>query len=500
MLTAQQRACDRCHRNACRCSPGIEGTVCARCEEQKLECTYSRPVKRRGPSAPSIASIHDDDSSIASGPPAHAVLYSAVETFLKPDTIYCLIQFFHRTIYPIRPYFHWPTFEAQVRGQEYRSDWGIYVVTMAVCALAAGRVHGCLAVSTDLTLTGFEARELSLRCYAAAVGAIPLDVTIIDDYCQAMKASALLASACLQNGDMAKLVAHMTNYFCLSTIHKFDREAFWPNDLNEIQRQERRRLFWCVYQQERYLSINFDLPTLQAEGKATVLYPAEVVDDEDITATGLQLRPDQVSFLRGWNFCTDMYRLQENMDRARSMRKEPTTERPESVTNAFLARIEPPKGFLSESLQFISKMHSELPPRLRAIENITGDLQADRCRLVASNIILTTQNLKMYLVGREPPNLQLRCSIASELLDELSAAPLEFFQSLSMGSLHHLAQVGQLLGDAIQPPISAWRYLEVRNILLILVEFLEKIESTRHSPSCLSSKLHRQIREIDRLM
>lgn len=66
--------------------------------------------------------------------------------------------------------------------------------------------------------------------------------------------------------------------------------------------------------------------------------------------------------------------------------------------------------------------------------------------------------------------------------------------------LHHLAQVGQMLGAAIQPPISAWRYLQVRNILLILTDFLEKIESTRISPSNLSVKLRTQMSEIDRSM
>lgn len=66
--------------------------------------------------------------------------------------------------------------------------------------------------------------------------------------------------------------------------------------------------------------------------------------------------------------------------------------------------------------------------------------------------------------------------------------------------LQHLAQVGHMLGAAIQPPISAWRYLQVRNILLILTDFLEKIESTRVSPSNLSVKLRAQLEEIDRSM
>ncbi|KAJ5627469.1 hypothetical protein N7528_004896 [Penicillium herquei] len=106
----------------------------------------------------------------------------------------------------------------------------------------------------------------------------------------------------------------------------------------------------------------------------------------------------------------------------------------------------------------------------------------------------------MHLVGTEQPSMHLRCAIASELLDELSAVPLEFFHSLSTGSLHHLAQVGQMLGDATQPPLSAWRYLQVRNILIILADFLEKIESTRISPPGLAVELRSKISQMDRSM
>ncbi|KAJ5627470.1 hypothetical protein N7528_004897 [Penicillium herquei] len=400
------RACDRCHRNASRCSPGVEGTVCSRCEDQQVQCTYNRPVKRRGPparrtrkNAITNAMTAEDDppantqttamtesinisplmgiQAIQSMPPAiftpedgnsapspHAsILYSEIEEVLEPKIIEKLVDLFYHTIYPIRPYFHWPTFDSQIRQQLYRSDWGVFIVTMA--------------------------------CYAAAVKAMPADITTISDYCQAMKASALLTSVCLQNGNLKRLVAHLSDYICLSTMHKFHLEAHWPEGLTEIERQERRRLFWCVYQQERYLSKNFDLPTRQCEGKSTVLYPAEVFDDSDITATGVHLRPDRVSFIRGWNFCTDMYRLLENMDRLERVRQDVQSDEPGSLTDSFLARMSVPKDFVSDSLHLISKMHADLPPQLKTVQNLTGDPQTDRYRFVGKKYpILIVQKSK----------------------------------------------------------------------------------------------------------
>lgn len=115
-------------------------------------------------------------------------------------------------------------------------------MTVALCALTAIRVYDGTDVSNDIGLQGSDAFGLSLQCYAAVVNAMPADITMIADYCQAMKANALLASVCLQTGDLAKTVAHMGIYSGLSAIHKFHLEAHWGVLLNEIQREERRRL------------------------------------------------------------------------------------------------------------------------------------------------------------------------------------------------------------------------------------------------------------------
>ncbi|PWY62073.1 hypothetical protein BO83DRAFT_193913 [Aspergillus eucalypticola CBS 122712] len=39
-------ACDQCHRHKLKCSPRSQG--CARCHRLGIQCTSSRPIKRRG--------------------------------------------------------------------------------------------------------------------------------------------------------------------------------------------------------------------------------------------------------------------------------------------------------------------------------------------------------------------------------------------------------------------------------------------------------------------
>lgn len=95
---------------------------------------------------------------------------------------------------------------------------------------------------SDPNLSPTEAAAVSARCYSAAVKALPKDNTIITDYFQSMRANAMLASVCLQTGDLKRTLLHLGDYISLSLLSGFYDEANWPKNLTEIQKQERRRL------------------------------------------------------------------------------------------------------------------------------------------------------------------------------------------------------------------------------------------------------------------
>lgn len=66
--------------------------------------------------------------------------------------------------------------------------------------------------------------------------------------------------------------------------------------------------------------------------------------------------------------------------------------------------------------------------------------------------------------------------------------------------LEHLAHVGHLLSGVIDGPLPTWTYLQVRNILLVLSEFIGTLETSRSTPSDLAAKLREQIQRIDENM
>ena len=45
------RACDRCHKGGIKCAASNDPDVCLPCASFGSECTYDRPIKRRGPAA-----------------------------------------------------------------------------------------------------------------------------------------------------------------------------------------------------------------------------------------------------------------------------------------------------------------------------------------------------------------------------------------------------------------------------------------------------------------
>jgi hypothetical protein len=132
------------------------------------------------------------------------------------------------------------------------------------------------------------------------------------------------------------------------------------------------------------MSTKFGFPSRQREAKSTVLYPAEVQDDTDITETGLRINTDRVSFIRGMNFCTDLYRLYEHSDAITRARTEHPSEEPGGAVTAFVSRLT--KHFTADCLHLVSKLYEALPKELKQFQAMTGDPNADRNGFIGMQI------------------------------------------------------------------------------------------------------------------
>ncbi|WVN85559.1 uncharacterized protein L203_100707 [Cryptococcus depauperatus CBS 7841] len=499
------RACDRCHRGGIRCAASLNPSVCAPCADFGSECTYNRPMKRRGPPA-----RNRDGQAASNAPLARWFLPSDVWSYREVATheqIEQLVDAYYAIAYPLYSIFHWPTFTENIRRKAYMAYPAFHALTMSVCALASARLrdgasaspHARVIISSPFGPPG----PTSETFYQAAVASYPRDLTRATDF-DYKRAKPLLATLAIQYGEIPSVHAHIGDYMTLCAIDGFHNESRWPSDLNEIEVQERRRLFWLAYQLDVYTATTWGGIIRHRESQSTVLYPTEVFSDDEITAAGIVTKnnnPRPVSFLRGWNFIVDLYRILEHaVSRLRT--RNHTFDTGNQIGALFSeermgngAEVSP-----TELLTVVERLYSSLPAELKIISEMTGDSEKDIYGFQAANILVTLQTVKMVIAGMAEWSVEQRCAIAGELLEAFSKVPRAYIQATSTPLLHHLAGVGHLLASIIHSPLSPSVYLHVRTILLSMADLLSSLETSLTNTTGIAPKLRDHVERIDRYM
>nr|XP_018264937.1 uncharacterized protein I303_03119 [Kwoniella dejecticola CBS 10117]OBR87095.1 hypothetical protein I303_03119 [Kwoniella dejecticola CBS 10117] len=488
------RACDRCHRGGTKCSAGPTPNICGPCAAFGSECTFLRPVKRRG---------HCPSSGGASAPesPLSRDDQWTYHEMASHEQILELVEAYYRIIYPIQAYFHWPTFVSAIKNRLYTKSRSFYCLTMAVCAMSSARLRDGAPKECHLRYDTIPSETY----YQAVISSFPTDLSkaLCFDY---KRTKVLVSMLFIQYGDISKAILHIGDYCTLISMDGFNDESRWPKGLNTIEIEERRRLYWNAYQTDVYLATTFGGMLRHRESQSTVLYPAEVLTDDEITADGIlpPAIPGKVSFIRGWNFISNLYRILEHAICQMRQRNQ-SYDGENRIAMLFSTKKVGAKKYdpgPEEILQTVEDLHKDLPDCMRGSKPMTGDAFEDRYGFQAANILITLQIVKMVMAGMAEWSVEQRCAIAGELLDSLAALPSDFIRACSAPMLHHMAGVGHLLASIIQSPISPSTYLKVRTILLRLADFLSSLESTIKSASvmCIAAKLREHVERIDEYM
>lgn len=141
------------------------------------------------------------------------------------------------------PLFHWPSFATKVRQRHYTTDQPLYVTVMAVCAIVVGRQRH----TTDSQFPHFQVpspqtqKPPSKAFYRAAIAAFPTDLSRAQGF-EYKRAKVLMAIASIQYGAILEHQTHLGEYVVLACNDGYHDESRWERSLNEIERQERRRL------------------------------------------------------------------------------------------------------------------------------------------------------------------------------------------------------------------------------------------------------------------
>lgn len=526
------QACDLCHRRSIRCRPSVENapSQCQNCFDFAVECTYTRPSRRRR---------HPPDSQLALGPANASALQTAnaehrnevvspqsasisihdssaddigVSLFARPRrpdealgvawrafavastaAIDRYLGMYMDALYPIYPVFHGPTFWIKVRSRQYLSDRGFFASVMAACALTAARARdGALGDK----VRGDEAPEPSSETFfAASQDAISKDLTRAADF-EYLRACALLALTSIQCGKKKTAHQYIGHYSTLSAMQQFHDEANWPSSLSNAEREERRRLFWSMYNLDVYMSVVFGSILKSQETFSNVRYPSDLEDEGRESEGGL---PGKIlpQWFQGWNFITDMYRILEHL--VRRVRRVQQQQDDRFAAFRYLITDAIPDV---QVMQNVMEFHLHLPEQFKLYNRpVSGDRIQDMYTCLAANIKATVQLVHISLYESNGPyRLDEKCRLVDEVISSFGQIAPQFLRAISTPLVYHLGRIGHILASVLQDPLTQNSYPRIRGLLVTTADILLELESGLQRTAGTSKEIRTYVDKIDQFM
>lgn len=534
------RACDYCHKRSIRCRfPGdVDPARCQNCIDFDQPCQFERAVKRRGakPRTRAASAVqHTPTPNVPAVPTPAAVIVKQEAVYIDvcrtpsiaqlcappewkaPDiasqaVIMDLVEIYFEICYPNFPFFHRPTFLRRIARGEYTNNRFSFGVTMAMCALVSARIADRAVFNPHWDIRHLS-QVKSEVFYAAAVRECGNAGALKASNLDLLRTCALLAVVAIQYGRFRELQTHLGKYHVLVSMDGLHDEENWPQNIGIIEKEERRRLFWSMYCLDIFSSIMWNGVIRCREQQSNVSYTTELDDEhfddfgyrfneKPADASPMVIGPSPThptlnirtsSWLCGWNFTTDLYRVMEHVithfrDKRRHKR-------------SFLNDIfgESPAVPAANVRDSIMAMYNNLPQCFKETQPITCDASQDRYGFQAANITATVQLLRMVLFASAGATIEDRCKIASEVVDAFMRIPVQYLQAISSPMLHHLAGIGSILGSVFEESLSESGYLQVRVVLLALAQLLENLDHGLHSTAS-AEKLRSIVSRVDAQM
>lgn len=246
--------------------------------------------------------------------------------------------------------------------------------------------------------------------------------------------------------------------------------------------------YWSTYTLDVYSSIVWNGCVHFQEAHSQVQYPSETPTSEYHLLGSLTH-----SWMVGWNYTTDLYRVLEHaVSRFRTQ-----TSRFNMVEVATASS----PTFSSDVSSRLNALFSELPDIFKTIKEMSGNSAQDIYGFQAANIQATSALLRMMLFSVEAGNdVDKKCSVASELLEVFHQIPKPYLTAIGTPLIYHLSGIGHILGSVINTPLSETSYSKVRGLLVSMAALLDSLESVLHKGAGAGRSLLEQVDRIDRFM
>ncbi|GAA5958833.1 hypothetical protein JCM10213_008033, partial [Rhodosporidiobolus nylandii] len=491
------RACDFCNRRGLKCvkdDTAPPTTKCGSCERHNVDCTYDRPTKKRGPAPRAAASTTPEAStSQLSGPgstsPAASFLPPSLPTASLPwrpsrlVPVFALLralETYYEAVYPIFPFFVWPAFIERVKNEDHLNDRSFYGTVMAASALGAARLRDNAASTTPLSAKEAAALPSPEVLLAAAEDAIPKDLDSASDF-DLLRSTALLAVCAIQLANPKKMYQHVGVFWTLCSMHRLHDEKNWTTT-DRLEIEERRRVFWSMYTLELFACLAFGGVRRTKESALKVNYPSEI--DDTFLANGVEQPAGSISWLHGWNFTTQLYKMLE------------------CALDASQPGIVCAGSQISFSalLDFLDTSYACLVPAFKNIKPYTGMPDLDRFGYQAANILVTSQTVRMVAVCRNAQDATQReeaVRVAEDTLRQVSAIPVAYLQGFSSPLIHHLVGIYKLLFPVTERRLTPDLFVRIRQLLIDMTTLFSRLQSRLTYTIDVTQRFTSQIQRMD---
>ncbi|EPE08138.1 zinc c6 transcription factor [Ophiostoma piceae UAMH 11346] len=428
-----------------------------------------------------------------------------------------LAAVYHETVFPINRAFFCSVMAASALASARARDGALSSPTGGTSG--NGKLAASSAVSANPSGVGAAAIDMPPEMfYAAAEEALPKDILQCRDF-DYLRALALLSIASIQDAKIAVMQKYIGHYFTLLAINQWHDEANWPPGLHATEIEERRRLYWSTYTLDVFTSIIWDGCIHFQESHAKVEYPTGLTELEQERLEHRKQRQQQQqqrrqrqggrpsssssedepmpnapgslspSWMIGWNFTTDLYRiLEHNLNKLRSR----------SSKFNLLGETTTPGSFRVSSQDRVNELYSSLPAVFKQIEPATGDPARDIFGFQAANIQATMALLEMVHLSLEiEVDIERKCSVVHNVLQTFHKVPRAYMRAISAPLIYHIGGIGVILGTVMEGPLSENSYRLVRDLLLSMALLLESLETFLHRSAGTGQRLRTLVSRLE---
>ena len=305
-----------------------------------------------------------------------------------------------------------------------------------------------------------------------------------------LRACTLLALTSIQWGHIGSMQQYMGLYFTLAAMQRFYDEQYWSSSLSAKELEVRRRNWWCAYTLDVYAATIWSCFLRTQECHCNVKYPGDIYGKQNLE------RNPESSWLTGWNFATDLYRVLEHvLSKARSQKSRHGDRR--RVDHLVFQEQIPD----SHVMQTILELYYALPAIFKETPPMTGDMRKDIYAYQAANIQATLQLVRMIIFSmNDGASTEAKCDVITEVLSVFHTIPREYLRAISTPLIYHLGHIGQILASVIDEATTESRYFRIRTSLLSMADLLSSLEEGLVRAAGASQSLRDQVNKLDQNM